>query len=138
MMNTESHKGNLRDVLDGDTAILDSESAARSAHADLFAQALRMATGARRDGFPLRVQSFLEDFSIGTSDIVRVGPNVTFTRIRDSIVREFSLVSPGALEGVATKTSWVPSQAPKNTESMEEMIRSAIETLARQAGVHRQ
>ena len=137
-MNAQNQTADSPDSQDAENAVLDAESAARSAQATLFAQALRIASGERREGFPVRVQSFLEDFSLGTSDIVRVGPNVTFTRVRDSIIREFSLMSPAALDGLEPKTAWVPGQSPKSQETMEEMIRSAINTLARQAGVQLQ
>jgi hypothetical protein len=114
---------------------LDAESAARSAQAQLFAKALRAASDARDHGTPVKVRSFLEEFSLGIADVVGSGPSVTFSRDKDSLVREFRFVSAAALDGADPKMTWNPSVVSDSETSASELVRSAVDVLARQAAM---
>ncbi len=120
---------------DVDAETLGAESTARIVQAQLFAEALKGASRARESGTPLKVKSFLEEFSLGTTDIVAMGPSVTFSRNKASLVREFRFVSDAALEGAESRVAWTPSQAQDSEDRVHQLVRSAIEVLSRQAAM---
>lgn len=114
--------------LEFDPTVLDAEASARGVQARLFAEALKATAAARDRGVRLSLKSFLEEFTLGTSDVMGAGPSVTFSRDKDSIVREFRFVSPAALNGVAPRASWKSATAPRP----EEIVDAAIDALGKE------